>query len=152
MENVEYAYTRGMAESELEDRLRNTKTGVLSLAHDGEAYGIPLAHYYDGERLYFRLGDTGDTKKRSFIESTTTASYVLYGTEETEEAREIESWSVMITGTLHELTDEEREAFDPTEINRDFAPIRVFDEDIADIEIVLFEMDIDRMTGRVTPE
>ncbi|MFW5938490.1 MAG: pyridoxamine 5'-phosphate oxidase family protein [Halanaeroarchaeum sp.] len=151
MDHVEYAYTHGMDDGETTERLRTTETGVLSLARDGDAYALPLAHYYDGERLYFRLGLTEGSTMRAFWETTETACYVVYGTESTDDPQEIESWSVVVTGRLAELSGTERERFDTADINRHFTPIRVFDEAIEDVEIVVAELEIDTITGRTTP-
>jgi nitroimidazol reductase NimA-like FMN-containing flavoprotein (pyridoxamine 5'-phosphate oxidase superfamily) len=151
MGHVEYAHTAGIDDAEMEDRLRRAETGVLSLARDGDAYGVPLSHYYDGDGLYFRLGVTADSEKRAFWESTGTASYVLYGTDPTDAPRELNSWSVVVTGRLVELPAAARERFDTAEINRRFSPIRIFDEPIEDVEIVLAELEIEAMTGRYTP-
>lgn len=151
MEHVEYTYTHGMDDSEIEDRLRTAETGVLALAGDGDAYAIPLAHHYDGEGLYFRLGMTEGSTKREFWETTETACYVLYGTEPTDDPRELDSWSIIVTGRLVELPETDHERFDTAEINRRFSPIRVFDEAIDDIEITIAELAIDTITGRRTP-
>lgn len=150
MKHVEYTYTRGMDESEVEERLRETGTGVLALSRGGEAYAVPLAHYYDGTALYFRLGYTEGSKKREFVEATDTACYLLYDAEPTDEARELDSWSVVVTGGLTELSGDERAAFDTAEINRRFAPIRVFDETVDEIEIAIVRLEIDGLTGRIT--
>ena len=152
MKHIEYAYTRGMDSSELDDRLRSAETGVLALAQDKDAYAVPLAHYYDGDGLYFRLGITDDSSKRAFWENTRTVCYVLHGTEPTEDPRVLHSWSITVTGELVELPEAERERFDTAEINRHFPPIRVFGEEIDEIEITMAELDIDSMTGRITPE
>lgn len=151
MDHAEYAYTHGMDDGETAERLRTTETGVLSLARDGDAYALPLAHYYDGERLYFRLGLEEGSTMRAFWDTTETACYVVYGAESTDEPKEIDSWSVVVTGRLTELSGAEREQFDTAEINRHFTPIRVFDEAIEDIEIVVAELEIDTITGRTTP-
>lgn len=150
MEHVEYAYTCGMDEAEVEDRLRTAETGVLALSGDGEAYAIPLAHYYDGEHLYFRLGLTEDDTKRAFIETTGTACYVLYGADPTDNPRGLDSWSILVTGHIEELPESDRDRFDTAEINRRFSPIRVFDEAVEDIEIAVVELDVDTITGRRT--
>ncbi len=152
MKHVAYAYTRGMDAGELEDRLRSAETGVLALADDGDAYAFPLAHYYDGDGLYFRLGITDGSSKQGFWETSRTACYVLHGAQSTENPQGLDSWSIIVTGELVELPDAERERFDTTEINRHFPPIRVFDEAIDEIEIMMAELEIDTMTGRVTPE
>jgi hypothetical protein len=151
MEHVEYAYTRGMDDAEIEERLRTAGTGVLALSGGGEAYAIPLAHYYDGEGLYFRLGTTDGDRKREFWERTETACYVLYGAEPTEDPRGLDSWSVLVTGRLVELPEADRERFDTAEINRRFSPIRVFDEDVEEIEITIAELEMETVTGRSTP-
>ena len=151
MEDVDYAYTTGLDDAEIEARLREHPTGTLSLAKDDDAYAVPLVHFYDGDRLYFRLGMTEGSKKQEFLGATETACYVLYGTEPTEDFEEIESWSVIITGRLSEVPESAQERFDDAAINREFAPIRVFDEPIEAVEIRLFELEIDTMTGRATP-
>ena len=103
MENIEYVYTRGMSDSELTEQLASTNTGVLSLADDGDAYGIPLAHHYEDDHLYFRLGITEGSKKQRFIEETTTATYVVYGDTGAGGSWEPDSWSIIATGRLVEL-------------------------------------------------
>lgn len=150
MKHVEYAYTYGMDDAELEERLHTSQTGVLSLSKEDDAYAIPLAHFFDGSGLYFRLGRTEDDTKWRFLETTETACYVLYGTEPTEGPDELESWSIVVTGRLEEVPESEYDRFDTAAINRDFTPIRVFDEAIDDIEITIVKLEIDAMTGRKT--
>ncbi|WP_049979420.1 pyridoxamine 5'-phosphate oxidase family protein [Halolamina rubra] len=150
MEHVEYAYTQGMADADVEKRLRTAESGVLSLANQNDAYAIPLAHLYDDGRLYFRLGTTAGSKKREFLEATGTACYVLYGAEATDDPRELDSWSVVVTGQLSEVPEAERDRFDTATINHEFTPIRVFDESIEEIDITIFELEIETMTGRST--
>ncbi|MGM0717617.1 MAG: pyridoxamine 5'-phosphate oxidase family protein [Halobacteriota archaeon] len=151
MEHIEYAYTLGMDDEETEERLRTSETGVLSLSKGSDAYAIPLAHYYDGNGLYFRLGVTDGSTKQDFLEATETANYVLYGAESTDEPQGLDSWSIVVTGQLVELAETEHERFDTAEINRHFSPIRVFDEVIEDMEITIVELDIDTIAGRTTP-
>jgi nitroimidazol reductase NimA-like FMN-containing flavoprotein (pyridoxamine 5'-phosphate oxidase superfamily) len=151
MHHVEFSYTAGMDEAEVASFLERTETGVLSLADGGDAYAVPVAHYYDGDSLYFRLGRTPDSRKWAAIEATDTASYVLYGAEETAAARDLESWSVLVTGSLRELSAEEAERFDEATINEHFPAIRVFDEGIEDVEVVILELAIESAIGRKTP-
>lgn len=150
MDHVEYAYTHGMDDAKANERLRTSQSGVLSLSKNSDAYAVPLAHFYDGEKLYFRLGSTEDSKKLEFLKTTETACYVVYGTEPTEDPNEIESWSVIVTGQLTEVPQREHDRFDTATINRDFTPIRVFDEAIEDIEITIVELGVDTITGRTT--
>jgi len=152
MDNIEYAYTLGMDDAAVEERLETAETGVLALSDGDDSYAIPLAHYYDGERLYFRLGVTDGSRKQQYLETTDTASYVLYGTADTDDPRGIDSWSVLVTGHLTELPESEYERFDTAEINRAFSPIRVFDEDVEEMDIVIVELEIESITGRHTSD
>lgn len=151
LQHIDYTYTRGMDESEVERRLRETDSGVLALASDDTAYAIPLVHYYDDEgRLYFRFGWTEGSQKRAFMDDTATACYLLYETAPTEDPRALDSWSILVTGQLRELPASEAARFDTAEINRHFPPIRVFDEDIDAMEIDIVELVIETITGRIT--
>lgn len=152
MKHIDYADTYGLSDDTIDERLRSTETGVLSLARDGETYAIPLAHYYDEGRLYLRLSRTDSSRKQAFIDATETATYCLYEADAVDDARGLESWSIIIQGRLVELPADEYERFDTAEINRRFAPIRVFDEAIDEIEIVIYELEMETVTGRRTLE
>jgi nitroimidazol reductase NimA-like FMN-containing flavoprotein (pyridoxamine 5'-phosphate oxidase superfamily) len=150
MDNVEYAYTSGMSEEEVEARLAAATTGVLALCDDGDSRAIPLAHYYDGEHLYFRLGKTEGSEKWEAMQSPGVVTYVVYGTVPTEGPEEFDSWSIHVTGRLRELPEAEHGRFDTAEINEEFAPIRVFDEAIEDIDIAIVELTVETIAGRTT--
>ncbi|WP_245550154.1 hypothetical protein [Halopiger xanaduensis] len=51
MDRVEYVYTIGITDEEVEDRLERVDSGVLVLAADGDAYAVPAAHHYDADSL-----------------------------------------------------------------------------------------------------
>lgn len=143
MEHIEFTYTGGMDEETVEAYLDDHQFGVLSLAKDSEAYGIPVAyHRWDGS-LLLRLGEHEGSKKVAFIESTDTACFVIYGADPPEE-----SWSILITGTIEPLPDEEAAALDEAILNRLFVPLRVFDEPIDDLETGLYRLTMDEITGR----
>ncbi len=150
MKQVEYAYATGMDDESVDERLRTADSGVLALATGNDAYAVPLAHYYDGDNLYFRLGMTEGGAKRRFLETTETACYVLYGTDPTDDPKGFDSWSVVVTGQLVELSESDRERFDTAEINDRFSPIRVFDEAIEEIDVTIIRLDVERITGRTT--
>ncbi|MDG5778232.1 pyridoxamine 5'-phosphate oxidase family protein [Haloarculaceae archaeon H-GB2-1] len=151
MKDIDFAYTRGLDDEEIDAMLGEMGHGVLSLARDGEAYAVPVVYHYDGDTFFFRLGMAPGSKKRDFVETTETATFVVYEAEGTPDPEELDTWSVVATGPLRELTDAERMSF-PTaaEINRDFPPIRVFDEPIDELEIELYAMDHETLTGRTT--
>ncbi|RBI61699.1 pyridoxamine 5'-phosphate oxidase family protein [halophilic archaeon] len=140
MEHVEYLYTFGMDEAELERHLREAETGVLSLARGDDAYAVPVGCHFDGDRLLLRLAAESGSEKMSFVEDTGRACFVVY------EATTDESRSVLVAGELR-ATDVE---FDETTINEWFAPLRVFDEAIDEVEPVVYELEMAEVTGRRT--
>lgn len=147
MDHIEHVYTTGMDEESVETHLRATDYGVLALARDGEAYAIPVAYHYDDEgRVLLRLGVTADSEKVAFLETTDRATLVVEGTDGTDR------WSVIARGPVRRLPAEEAAALDAADVNERFAPFRVFDEAVEDIEYELFALDPDAVTGRHTME
>ncbi|WP_255168819.1 hypothetical protein [Natrononativus amylolyticus] len=62
MDTIEYTYTFGMSESELRAHLEDGDVGVLALANEGAAYGIPVADDFD-DGLYVRLTREDSSKR-----------------------------------------------------------------------------------------
>ncbi|MFB6096243.1 MAG: pyridoxamine 5'-phosphate oxidase family protein [Haloferacaceae archaeon] len=145
MDHVEYTYTTGMTDEEVEERVRAAEFGVLSLARDGEAYAIPVAFHYDEGRVLLRLGADDDSEKMGFLETTERATLLLY-----EAPEEDESWSVLLRGPIARIDAAERAAITDADINEWFPPFRVFGESIEDVDYELFELDPDTVTGRKT--
>lgn len=143
MEHIDYVYTVGMAESDVERHLEAAETGVLSLADGSRAYAVPVhCHYRDGT-LLFRLTDDGDSEKLAFLDATTEACFVRYG------ATNGDSWSVVVRGPVSAVEDSGR--YDAAAINERFGPARIFDESIDDTDVRLFELRAESVTGRQTP-
>ena len=145
VDHVEYTYTTGMTDEEVDERVREAEFGVLSLAREGEAYAIPVAFHSGDGRVLLRLGADEDSEKMEFLETTDRATLLLY-----EAPREDESWSVLLRGPIERLSREERAAITDADINEWFPPFRVFGESIDEIEYELFELDPDTVTGRRT--
>jgi hypothetical protein len=141
VQHIEYVYTVGMEESDVERHLGEAETGVLSLADGDRAYAVPVHCYYRDGTLLFRLTDDADSEKIDFVEATSEACFVLYG------ATNGDSWSVLVRGPIDAVDDDVDEAA----INERFGPARVFDEEIDDTEIRLFELRAESVTGRRTP-
>ncbi|SMO61579.1 pyridoxamine 5'-phosphate oxidase family protein [Halorubrum cibi] len=143
MDHVEYVYTAGMTESEIEDRLRSGEHGVLGLANDGDAYAIPLSYHYDGDRLLLRVSEHDDeSEKGRFLETTETATFVCY------EASTNESWSIHVRGPIREWKTD----VDETTVNEWFQPFRLFDEAVSSVEFTLYEIGMKTVIGRKTIE
>ncbi|WP_162224555.1 pyridoxamine 5'-phosphate oxidase family protein [Halorussus amylolyticus] len=138
MKHVEYVHTFGMEAEELDELLRTGSVGVLALADDGDAYAVPVAYDYDGESLVVRLGASPDSEKMAHLESTDTATLVVHdeGTP---------SWSVLARGSLRERDD-----FDDRRVNRQFSALRVFDEEIDEVDAAVYELEMSEVTGRRT--
>jgi nitroimidazol reductase NimA-like FMN-containing flavoprotein (pyridoxamine 5'-phosphate oxidase superfamily) len=137
----------GMAADEIDTFLRTQGFGVLSLARDDEAYGIPISFGYDGARLYFVLLRPGpQSKKEEFIRETDTASFLVYDI-----ADKYHWQSVIVTGRLEPLPDDEwsvaREAL---EDNAWFPSL--FSETEPMQDILGFTFVIDEMTGQKSHE
>lgn len=147
MDRVEYVYTIGMSDEEIEERLERVETGVLALAADDDAYAIPVAHHYESGSLYVRLSTDGSSTKLSYLEDTETACFTMYDVGESGD-----SWSIVVTGPLRKLTGRERTRFDETAINESFLELRIFDEDVAAVDLEIYEIEIETVTGRRTGE
>lgn len=143
MEHIEFVYTVGMSEEDVEQHLTDAETGVLSLADESRAYAVPVHCKYENGVLVFRLTDDADSEKLAFLDATTEACFVLY------EATNGNSWSVVVRGPVSLVEDAEQ--YDEAAINERFGPARIFDEDIGDTEVRLYELDAESVTGRQTP-
>lgn len=140
MEGIRYVYTFGMQQADIEARLANNENGVLSLANDGAAYALPISYIYEDGQLFLRLTHHPNSKKMSYLETTTEACFLLYGYEDDDS-----SWSVVATGELRDVPEFDLETF-----NERFPSVRVFDEPIDDIELDVWVLDVEEITGRVT--
>ena len=142
MKHVDYVYTVGMTESDLERRLDAAETGVLSLADGGRAYAVPVHCQYEAGTVLVRLTDDDTSEKLAFLETTTEACFVCY------QATNGESWSIVVRGPVEAVSDEE---YDAAIINERFGPARLFDEDVAETDVAVYALRAASITGRRTP-
>jgi nitroimidazol reductase NimA-like FMN-containing flavoprotein (pyridoxamine 5'-phosphate oxidase superfamily) len=140
MHSDAYVYTFGMTDEALREALRENDTGVLGLADEGRSYVVPVSYHYDGESVWLRLSDDGDSEKVAFTDTTTEASFLVYDVEETH------SWSVLMRGALRRDDD----AFGTNELRDQFSDLRIFDEDIAEVQLAFFEFVPTEVTARRT--
>ena len=145
--DVAYAYTGGLSTDDVERHLRERAHGVLSLADGDTAYAFPVYHHYDDGSLFFRLGLTADSEKRRYLAATAQATYVVYETAHTEDPAGETGWSIVARGPLSRVPDDDP-AYEAVEINDRYDPIRIFDEDLDDVSVVLYELVIEELTGR----
>jgi len=145
MEHVEYVYTEGIDEEEIDQLLEGRGHGVLALARDDDAYAVPLNYLYDGSRLFVRVSDEPESTKMAYAESTEMATFIVYEMDDMGN-----SWSVMIRGEIRPLSAEEQARFTDTEINERFPPFRLFDQAVPEVEMLIYELNPYEITGRKT--
>jgi nitroimidazol reductase NimA-like FMN-containing flavoprotein (pyridoxamine 5'-phosphate oxidase superfamily) len=144
MDHVEYVYTVGMDAATVDEHLRTGSHGVLALADGDDAYAVPLSYRYDDGRLLLRVSTHGDAggEKRRYLETTETATFVRFADEADD------AWSIQVRGRLAPWDG----AADEATLNDWFSPFRLFDEAVADVEFTLYELDVERITGRRTAD
>ncbi len=95
-----------MDRDEIDTFLAEQGYGVLSLADAGTAYGVPVSFGYDGGSIVYlyliRFGDS--SRKLDFADATETGCLVTFDVESRFRWR-----SVIVTGTFHELPEDEVE-------------------------------------------
>jgi hypothetical protein len=93
-----------MTDGEVNELLSRVGVGVLSLARDGEAYGVPVSFGFDGEEtLYFVfVGYGAESRKEAFAAETARASFTAF------EVTDRDRWrSVVVGGRLESVDREE---------------------------------------------
>lgn len=144
MKHVEYVYSHGMTEADIEQRLSEAVNASLGLADGGDAYAIPISIDYDDEgNLWVRLAAHEGSDKMAYLRTTETASILLF-----DDPTPTSSWSILVRGTLRPLSEDDQ--FDEAEINERFPPLRLYDEDIEDMTPTIYRLDIQEITGRET--
>jgi len=141
------AYTREMSESEIRSCLRQVPHGVLSLSDGDDSYAIPLYHHYEDGSLFFRLGRTPGDRKGEYVEAVDTATYVVYEAEGPPDAAVDRGWSVLARGPIERLPDD-HPAHDRPSPSEEFPPLRLFDETRDDVDVALYELRPETLTGR----
>jgi len=89
-----------MTEDQVASLLESAGHGVLSLAADDRAYGIPISYGYDraNDRIILEFVNAGESKKEAFAGESDEVTLTVYNYEG-ENAWE----SVVVTGPLHPI-------------------------------------------------
>ena len=102
--DVDPWYGHLMSDAEAAAFLNTQATGVLSLAQDGRAYGIPMSFAYDeaNTRVVMDMGFAQASKKRAFLEKTDEATLTTYDWESPT------NWaSAIVTGSIRRIPEED---------------------------------------------
>jgi len=144
MDHIEYDFMEGMSEEQIDGWLADHDVGVLSLARDGAAYAVPVNYAYLDGSLFVRLAREADSKKFDYVAATEEACLVVYGDSDGA------TWSVIATGPIEDVTDERAATFDDAGINETFGPLHVFDQPIEELDVLVYELNVQVLTGRKT--
>lgn len=132
-----------MDEDEIDAFLREEGVGLLSLASDGEAYGVPVSFGWDGDALYFYLLQFGDrSKKLEFADETETASFAVYRVES-----KFKWKSVVASGQLDQVPEEQEEATEATMDDNAWFP-NLFPLDEPQTDVSRLRLDVTSLTGQ----
>lgn len=128
---------------EINRALKEIGYGTLALTRDGEAYGVPVSFGYDGDRLFLYLFQFGEeSKKLGYSEHTQRASLTILDIESRDEWR-----SVIVTGTLREVDDDEVEHVEAVIDDNAWFPT-FFPPDSPVTGVQWTELQIEESTGR----
>lgn len=86
-----------MTHAEIDAALRETGSGVLSLAEGAETYAVPGSFGYDGRHLYFQFVHEASSHKVAFAEATDIATLTIFS--------EQPAVSVVVQGTIDRVLD-----------------------------------------------
>lgn len=88
---------RAMTDAEVREFVRHNKFGLLSLAENGRAYGLPLFYGYDGRSIFVHVH--GGLKSQ-YVRSTSEACFTIV------RVMGMDDWaSVQVFGTIEKVTD-----------------------------------------------
>lgn len=97
-----------MTDAEIDQFLTEQGHGILALADDADAYGVPVSFGYDGDLLYMSLLKFGEvSEKIEYMEETDTACLTTY------HASTRFDWkSVVVRGEFREVDEDDVEYMD----------------------------------------
>lgn len=132
-----------MNDQEINRTLEELGHGILALARDGDAYAVPVSFGFDGGRIFLyliRFGD--DSKKIDYSKRTNRACLTTYHTESRFDWK-----SVIVTGTLHEVADDDLEYMEGVMDDNAWFPL-IYPPTSPITEVQRTELRIEQATGR----
>lgn len=138
-----------MDAAEIDEFLASRETGVLSLANDDDAYGIPLSFAYDeaGLYVYFRLGYAPGSRKRRFVDAAEQVSFVVYD-------RADGVWkSVVARGRLEEVSTTNLDSvIVETARELEIPYFQVHDRPMEELDVTIARIEVSELSGIVGAE
>lgn len=141
VEELDSLGMRRMDDDGIEGTLASQNVGVLAVPTDDAPSMRPLSYWYDGESsLYFVYVLGVDSQKAALSQQADTAGFLIYNIETTFNWR-----SVLLTGTVSKLSDEERVAIE-AEIDIAWRP-DLFERATESEATALYRFDIQERAG-----
>jgi nitroimidazol reductase NimA-like FMN-containing flavoprotein (pyridoxamine 5'-phosphate oxidase superfamily) len=134
-----------MTDGEVDTFLARHETGVLALARADDPYAIPISYGYDASerQFYLRLVSERDSEKRQFLTGDAAARLVVY------EEGDTTYRSAIAVGTLRSVPTDELDVSQIEQFGDTQRPLfEVWGTAKADLDIDLYELDPDELTGR----
>ncbi|MBB6647111.1 pyridoxamine 5'-phosphate oxidase family protein [Halobellus ruber] len=130
-------------DSEIDEMLRETGAGVLSMSADGVPYGVPLSFGYDGDRLYFLfVGATADFRKETYAEQSDEVSFTAV------DVGPDGAWrSVIVSGPLDRISPEEWDAAREAMLDNAYRSDLLADHELRENPNV-WALDVEERSGR----
>jgi len=135
-----------LSDDEVDAFLREHGVGVLSLAADGDAYGLPISYGYDGDDrlICLQFADAPWSRKRDFVTTTRTASFTVF-----ELRDDLRATSVVAQGPLSPVDDDEvPDALSALADNAVFTALDESGVPIEEADLRLFWLKPRTLTGR----
>lgn len=119
--------------------------GCLTLADGGAAYSVPMSFGYDGEgTLYFQIQTDDDSRKLSYLDATTTATFLV------PEVRPPDWTSVVVRGEVTRVPDGELDAAYAAVADNAWFPACPWTPDKDLDDMALYKLDAEETTGRTS--
>jgi len=140
---------RHLDRDEIDQMLIRRGIGVLAMVEDRQPYAIPMSFGYDADQMIFPMqwGGGYESRKSQAIDSNPNVCLTVYEQDSDDEA----IWrSIVITGELYEIPDDENErAYASLAANAEFpADFGVWGIPFEDVEFRLFGLSTKNCTGR----
>lgn len=104
---------RQISEEEAKEILKKGIYGILTtVGSDGVPYGVPVNYVYDGDAVYFHCAKGCGKKLENIAFSDKVGFTVVGGTKVLEDKFAMEYESVIVSGTVAEVTDRKDDIFE----------------------------------------
>lgn len=141
-------WDKHLSDADIDGILRRNDTGVIALATGSRPYATPVSFGYreDDRTFYIRFVAVSESDKQELLETTESASLVVY------EQEEDTVTSVIATGQVERVHPEDLTEDDLVHFGQAKRPLYdMWDESLSELDIQLVKITPDALTGRRLP-